>query len=307
MEQPRKTPSRRQTRRTSAGNVELAGTPSVTMDTPASSGSGVAASSAHAATDDGAAKPAKLSDQMGGFAKGLAVIEAYGRGKTSLTIAEVARASGLDRASARRCLLTLVNRGYAVTDGRYFELTPRVLRLGYAYLAAPLPRLIQPTLDALSDDLKESCSASVLDDTEIVYVARAARHRMIGVGLHPGSRLPAYCTSMGRVLLAALPPDDSRSILMRSDRQKITERTLTDIGHLVGELDRIRADGYSIIDQEVEIGSMSIAVPVRNIAGATVAAITVAVHATPATSVRLRTEILSRLLLAQRQLSEIIP
>jgi len=252
-------------------------------------------------------KPAKLSDQMGGFAKGLAVIEAYGRGKTSLTIAEVARASGLDRASARRCLLTLVNRGYAVTDGRYFELTPRVLRLGYAYLAAPLPRLIQPTLDALSDDLKESCSASILDDTEIVYVARAARHRMIGVGLHPGSRLPAYCTSMGRVLLAALPAEDSRSILMRSDRQKITERTLTDVGHLVGELDRIRADGYSIIDQEVEIGSMSIAVPIRNIAGTTVAAITVAVHATPAMSVRLRNEILSRLLLAQRQLAEILP
>ena len=257
--------------------------------------------------DEGAAKPAKLSDQMGGFAKGLAVIEAYGRGKTSLTIAEVARASGLDRASARRCLLTLVNRGYAVTDGRYFELTPRVLRLGYAYLAAPLPRLVQPTLDSLSDDLKESCSASVLDDTEIVYVARAARHRMIGVGLHPGSRLPAYCTSMGRVLLAGLAPDDSRAILMRSDRQKITERTLTDVGHLVGELDRIRADGYSIIDQEVEIGSMSLAVPVRNIAGATVAAITVAVHATPAMSVRLRTEILTRLLLAQKQLSEIIP
>lgn len=264
---------------------------------------------AHSPRDESGhpARPGKLSDQMGGFAKGLAVIEAYGRGRTSLTIAEVARASGLDRASARRCLLTLVNRGYAMTDGRYFELTPRVLRLGHAYLAAPLPTLIQPTLDALSDDLKESCSASVLDDTEIVYVARAARHRMIGVGLHPGSRLPAYCTSMGRVLLAALPPEHSREILMRSDRQKITERTLTDIGHLVGELDRIRADGYSIIDQEVEIGSMSIAVPIRNIAGATVAAITVAMHATPAMSVRIRTEILSRLLLAQRQLTQILP
>jgi IclR family pca regulon transcriptional regulator len=148
-----------------------------------------------------------------------------------------------------------VNRGYATTDGRYFELTPRVLRLGHAYLAASLPRLIQPTLDELSSDLRESCSASVLDGTEIVYIARAARHRLMGVGLHAGSRLPAYCTSMGRVLLAALPPNDSRAILMQSDRQPITERTLTDVGHLVGELARIRADGYSIVDQEVEIGS----------------------------------------------------
>jgi IclR family pca regulon transcriptional regulator len=251
--------------------------------------------------------PANVADQMGGFAKGLAVIEAYGRGRPSLTIAEVARLSGLDRASARRCLLTLVNRGYATTDGRYFELTPRVLRLGHAYLAASLPRLIQPTLDELSNDLRESCSASVLDGTEIVYIARAARHRLIGVGLHAGSRLPAYCTSMGRVLLAALPPNDSRAILMQSDRQPITERTLTDIGHLVGELARIRADGYSIVDQEVEIGSMSIAVPVRNISGHTVAAIVVAVHATPVMSVKLRTEILSRMLVAQSQLAEILP
>jgi IclR family pca regulon transcriptional regulator len=167
--------------------------------------------------------------------------------------------------------------------------------------------LIQPTLDELSNDLRESCSASVLDGTEIVYIARAARHRLIGVGLHAGSRLPAYCTSMGRILLAALPPNDSRAILMQSDRQPITERTLTDVGHLVGELARIRADGYSIVDQEVEIGSMSIAVPVRNISGHTIAAIVVAVHATPVMSVKLRTEILSRLLVAQSQLAEILP
>src|ERR1700723_3586161 len=146
-------------------------------------------------------RPVNAGDQLGGFAKGLAVIEAYGRGRSSLTIAEVAKLSGLDRASAPRCLLTLVNRGYATTDGRYFELTPRVLRLGYAYLAASLPTLIQPTLDSLASTLRESCSASVLDGTEIVYVARAARHRLIGVGLVSGSRRARYCTSMARVLL----------------------------------------------------------------------------------------------------------
>lgn len=253
------------------------------------------------------ARPTNSGDQMGGFGKGLAVIEAYGRGRSSLTIAEVAKLSGLDRASTRRCLLTLVNRGYATTDGRYFELTPRVLRLGYAYLAASLPTLIQPTLDELSSSLRESCSASVLDGTEIVYIARAARHRLIGFGLHPGSRLPAYCTSMGRVLLAALPPDDSRAILEQSDRQPLTERTLTDVGHLVGELARIRADGYSIVDQEIEIGSMSISIPVHNISGRTIAAVVVAAHTTPAMSVRFRTEILSELLIAQKRLAEILP
>lgn len=254
-----------------------------------------------------AARPPSSADQMGGFAKGLAVIEAYGRGRPFLTIAEVAKLSGLDRASARRCLLTLVTRGYATTDGRYFTLTPRVLRLGYAYLAAPLPTLIQPTLDELSGNLRESCSASVLDGTEIVYIARAARHRLIGVGLHAGSRLPAYCTSMGRVLLAALPTEDSRALLMQSDRQPLTERTLIDVGHLVGELARVRADGYSIVDQEIEIGSMSIAVPVRNMGGRTVAAMVVAVHATPAMTTRLRGDVLSALLAAQNQLAQILP
>jgi IclR family transcriptional regulator, pca regulon regulatory protein len=253
-----------------------------------------------------AARPAS-SDQMGGFGKGLSVIEAYSGGRSSLTIAEVAKLTGLDRASARRCLLTLVNRGYATTDGRYFELTPRVLRLGYTYLSASLPRLIQPTLDQLSESLRESCSASVLDGTEIVYIARAARHRLVGVGLHAGSRLPAYCTAMGRVLLADLPPDDARAILLQSDRQQLTERTLVDVGHLVGELARVRADGYSIVDQEIEIGSASIAVPVRNILGRTVGAMLVAVHATSNTGQRLRTEILSALLEAQKELAAILP
>jgi IclR family pca regulon transcriptional regulator len=166
---------------------------------------------------------------MGGFAKGLAVIEAYGRGRSSLTIAEVARLAALDRASARRCLLTLVNAGYATTDGRYFELTPRILRLGYSYLAASLPRLIQPSLSQLADKLRESCSAAVLDGSEIVYIARAAQHRLMGVGLHPGSRLPAYCTWMGRVLLASLLPEQAQQILQSSDRKKMTARTLTTI------------------------------------------------------------------------------
>lgn len=253
------------------------------------------------------ARPVASGDVMGGFAKGLAVIEAYGRKRESLTIAEVARLSGLDRASARRCLLTLVKGGYAKTDGRYFELTPRILRLGHSYLAASLPRLVQPTLDRLADALRESCSASVLDGHEIVYIARAAQHRMIGVGLHRGSRLPAYCTSMGRVLLAAAPPEQARALLLESDRKAITARTITDVDALMAELDKVRREGYSVIDQELEIGSISISVPIRNILGQTVAAFVVALHATPANSSRLRTEVLAGLLDAQRELAEILP
>jgi IclR family pca regulon transcriptional regulator len=246
-------------------------------------------------------------DRMGGFAKGLAVIEAFGQGKNSLTIAEVARLSNLDRASTRRCLLTLVEAGYAATDGRYFELTPRILRLGHSYLAASLPRLIQPTLDMLADDIKESCSAAVLDGAEVVYIARAAHHRIVGPGLHPGSRLPAFCSSLGRVLLAALPLDQAQAILEQSERPSITHLTLTEVPRIMAEVARARGQGYAIIDQEMEIGSRSIAVPVTNFRGQTVAAITVGVHAVRAETERLKLDILPRLLNAKSQLAAILP
>ncbi|HEY8353115.1 MAG TPA: helix-turn-helix domain-containing protein, partial [Sphingomonadales bacterium] len=166
-----------------------------------------------AGPDNGAPIKLRDVDRMGGFAKGLAVIEAFGEGRPARTIAEIARVSGLDRASARRCLLTLVEAGYATKDGTYFQLTPRILRLAQAYLSTSLPRLIQPYLDQVADQLQESCSAAVLDGTEIIYIARAVHHRIMAAALHPGSRLPAYCTTMGRVLLASLPPEQARAIL----------------------------------------------------------------------------------------------
>lgn len=247
------------------------------------------------------------TDQMGGFAKGLAVIEAFGEGRSSLTIADVARIAGLDRATARRCLLTLVKAGYATSDGRQFELTPRILRLGHTFLAASLPRLIQSTLDQLADSVQESCSASVLDGREVVYIARAAKHRLMGVGLHPGSRLPAYCTSMGRVLLAALPPDHSRKLLLSTERPALTNHTVTDVDELMKELAKVRAQGYSLIDQEVEIGSRSIAVPVQNIAGRTVAAINIGAHVTRATMERIMDDYLPNLFKAQDSLHKMLP
>lgn len=219
-------------------------------------------------------------DMMGGLAKGLAVIESFTADQPRQSIAEVAATSGLDRATARRCLLTLAELGYADYDGKFFTLTPRVLRLGTACLATmPLPRLVQPTLDRLSEALNESASVSILDGAEIVYVARAARQRVMSIGLSPGSRLPAYCTSMGRVLLAALPEDQARAVLGDGPLPARTARTLTDPAAIMARLAQIRERGFELIDQEVEIGLRSIAVPLMNARGQVVAALNVGVAA----------------------------
>lgn len=213
-------------------------------------------------------------DTMGGLAKGLAVIETFTADLPRQSIAEVAAASGLDRATARRCLLTLAHLGYADYDGKFFTLTPRVLRLGTACLATmPLPQMVQPLLDRLSETLGESSSVSILDGDEIVYVARAAQRKVMSIALMPGSRLPAFCTSMGRVLLAALPEDEARRRLTARPLVARTARTVTDPGALMAILSEVRAEGHAVIDQEVELGLRSIAVPVLNVRGATVAAL----------------------------------
>ncbi|MFE3836407.1 IclR family transcriptional regulator domain-containing protein [Pseudogemmobacter sonorensis] len=217
-------------------------------------------------------------DIMGGLAKGLAVIETFTAGRARQSIAQVALHSGLDRATARRCLLTLARDGYADWDGKFFTLTPRVLRLGTACLATmPLPRIVQPLLDRLSAQIGESSSVSILDGAEIVYVARAAERKVISIALMPGSRLPAYCTSMGRVMLAALPQTEARARLGPGPLPALTSRTMTDPEAILAELARIRAQGHAQVDQEVEDGLRSIAVPVTNSHGHTVAALNVGV------------------------------
>ncbi|MDZ7907708.1 MAG: IclR family transcriptional regulator C-terminal domain-containing protein [Gemmobacter sp.] len=213
-------------------------------------------------------------DIMGGLAKGLAVIETFTADQPRQSIAEVAAASGLDRATARRCLLTLAHHGYADWDGKFFTLTPRVLRLGTACLATmPLPQIVQPLLDRLSDEIGESSSVSILDGAEIVYIARAAQRKVMSISLMPGSRLPAFCTSMGRVLLAALPEAGAEAILRAAPMAARTPHTLTEAAAVLRELARIRAQGYAVNDQEVEIGLRSIAVPLVNARGRVVAAI----------------------------------
>jgi len=202
-------------------------------------------------------------DTMGGLAKGLSVIETFTADHPRQSIAEVATASGLDRATARRCLLTLAHLGYADYDGKFFTLTPRVLRLGTACLATmPLPQMVQPWLDKLSEALGESASVSILDGDDIVYVARSAQRKVMSIALMPGSRLPAFCTSMGRVLLAALPEAEAETRLHAHPLPARTPLTLTDPAQVLGRIAETRDQGFAIIDQEVELGLRSIAVPI---------------------------------------------
>ena len=222
-------------------------------------------------------------DFMASFARGLTVIRAFTGGTGRRTIGAVAQSTGLSRAAVRRCLYTLQQLGYAHLDERRgYRLRPKILSLGYAYLSSsPLPLAAKPVLDHASATLHESCSVAVLDGDEVVYVARsAATRRLMSIDLGVGSRLPAYCTSMGRVLLASLSPDELESRLRSAALVAYTDRTVTGVDALRARVTEVARDGHSVVDQELEIGLRSLAVPVRDLAGNVVAALNVSTHAT---------------------------
>ncbi|MGL4974393.1 MAG: IclR family transcriptional regulator domain-containing protein, partial [Bosea sp. (in: a-proteobacteria)] len=199
-------------------------------------------------------------DLMAGLEKGLAVIACFDGAHQQLTIAEVSAMTGLSRAAARRCLLTLTASHYATYDGKFFRLTARVLRLGYAYLASsPLPQILQPFLEQLSEETHESASASILEGHEIIYIARSAQKRIMSVGLSIGARLPAYCTSMGRMLLSALPAEEARQRVLAARPVPLTGHTLTETGAVMARVHQAAAQGWALVDQELEIGLISIA------------------------------------------------
>lgn len=249
----------------------------------------------------------KERDIMGGLAKGLKVIEAFTAEHPRLSISEAADISGYDRATTRRCLLTLAELGYCAYDGKYFTVTPRVLRLGTGCLASmPLPRIVQPWLDRLSEEIGQSTSVSILDDAEIVYVARASQRRVMSIALMPGSRLPAYCTSMGRVLLAALPSERALELISAEPLVQRTARTQTDVGELQRILQDVKAAGYAAIDQEVEIGLRSIAVPLVGARGQTLAALNVGLAATEEPMQTMVSRYLPALLRIKAELSGIL-
>jgi len=210
------------------------------------------------------------------LARGLEVIVAFDDEHPAMTLSQVAARTGYSRATARRFVHTLVELGYMRTDGKIFSLTPQVLRLGTAYLSGlGLPQIAQPHLERLSAQLGESTSAAVLDGTDIVYIARVATRRIMSVGIAVGTRFPAYATSMGRVLLAALDADDLEAYLSAADLRPITPRTIHEPAALRRELDRVRVQGWALVDQELERGLTSMAVPIRDGGGSTVAALNV--------------------------------
>lgn len=247
------------------------------------------------------------TDFIASLAKGLTVIEAFRAERPRLSISDVAEATGLDRATARRCLLTLHSLGYAEYDGKFFTLTPRILRLGMGALAAmPLAQRVQPWLDQLSEQIGQSSSVAILDGTEIVYLARAAQRRVMSIGLMPGSRLPAHCTSLGRVLLAALPETEARKLIEQSDLTPRTAFSLTDPDEIMARIREARETGHAVIDQEVETGLRSIAVPLYTASGKVVAALNTGVAAVQASPRELETLYLPALLKIQDGLRRVL-
>jgi IclR family pca regulon transcriptional regulator len=219
-----------------------------------------------------------VSDHVRSLERGLAVLRAFDGDAPVQTLSDVARRAGLTRAAARRFLLTLADLGYVRVDGRLFSLTPKVLELGYAYLSAlTLPQVAGPHLEALSARVHESASMSVLDGADVVYVARVATSRLMTAAITIGTRLPAYATAMGRVLLAARPPAE-RARLLPAPAAALTDRTVTDAATLTRTLDEVAAAGWALVDEELELGVRSIAVPVRDAGGTVVAAANVAVR-----------------------------
>jgi IclR family transcriptional regulator, pca regulon regulatory protein len=235
----------------------------------------------------------KSADFVQSLERRLLVIRAFDAEHRELGLSEVARIAGLTRAAARRFLLTLVKLGYMnFSDGR-FSLSPRVLELGYAYLSSlTLPEVAQPHMETLVASINESSSISVLDDLEIVYVARVPTRRIMSITLSVGTRLPAYATSMGRVLLAALPGPELESRLARIQVRPLSARTIGDIAALREVLERVGRQGWATVDQELEEGLRSLAVPIHDASGSVIAALNVSVHATRGSMATLRRDFL---------------
>ncbi|HKX40580.1 MAG TPA: IclR family transcriptional regulator C-terminal domain-containing protein [Burkholderiaceae bacterium] len=217
---------------------------------------------------------------MTSLERGLQVIRAFSEHRHHLTISQVAQTTGLSRAAVRRCLYTLHKLGYVGEDDKRFSLKPLVLTLGQAFLSStPLAVVAQPYLDQVSETLRESSSVAVLDGDDIVYICRSAETRIMSINLLVGTRLPAYCTSMGQVLLAQLPPDALEAYLARVALVARTDRTVTSATKLRKLLKAVRDAGHALLDQELEVGLRSIAVPVRDARGSVVAAMNVSTHA----------------------------
>lgn len=240
--------------------------------------------------------PARNSEFVQSLARGLAVLESFQGDHLRMTLTEVAEATGLHRGTTRRLLLTLVALGYVHSEGRYFTPTARVMDLGYSYLSRH--RMWEPVRPVLADLVartRETSSIAVLDGHEVMYALRVHTDRIMSIRLDVGARLPAFATSTGRVLLAGLPDNDLDVYLDAVDRPAFTPQTVTDADALRAVLAGIREQGWALVDQEMELGVRSLAVPLRNPSGRTVASVNVAAHAGRISGEQMLTEILDPL------------
>ncbi len=245
---------------------------------------------------------------MTSLARGLAVVKAFSDQRRAMTIAQISHKTGIPRAAVRRCLYTLKQLGYADSEANNFFLKPKILTLGYSYLSStPLTVSAQPCLNQLSRTLNESCSLAVLEDNEVLYISRSQTSRVLSVALNAGSRLPAYCTSLGRVLLAGLPDALLDQYLSKAKLVAYTDRTVVNEGRLREIIAETRQRGFAIVEEELEIGLRSIAVPVRGASGATVAALNIGAQATRVSRSQLEQTFLPALLTAAAELSVLLP
>jgi IclR family pca regulon transcriptional regulator len=245
---------------------------------------------------------------MTSLARGLAVVRAFSDQRRSLTIAQISHRTGIPRAAVRRCLYTLKQLGYAESDANNFTLKPKILTLGYSYLSStPLTVSAQPCLNSISRLLNESCSLAVIDDNEVLYVSRSATSRIMSVALNTGSRLPAYCTSLGRVILAHMSEDALDAYFAKVKLKAFTERTVVSAKRLKEILDEVRRAGYVVVEEELEVGLRSIAVPVRGASGNVLAALNIGAQATRVTKKQMVEEFLPVLLRGAQELSVLLP
>ena len=225
------------------------------------------------------ADPTDGPDFVTALARGLTVIRAFGPERPHMTLADIAKRVSLPRATVRRSLITLETLGYVESDGRNFSLSPKVLALGNSYLtSSPFPRTIQPMLERLAEKIGESCWAAILDDEDVLLVAGAKSNRLLSAGLRVGSRLPAYCSALGRALLAGHSDQDVEICLSSIIPRMHTSRTTIDPAAIRRSIADARTNGYAIADGEVELGLCSLAVPLTDIRGNTVAAINTTAH-----------------------------
>lgn len=246
-------------------------------------------------------------DFVASLEKGLAVIEAFDAHRPRLTLSDVAKLTGITRAAARRYLKTLTRLNYADFDGRYFSLSPRILRLGYAYLASSsLSARVQPFLEKISEQTGESSSAAILDGDDIVYIARSATQRIMSVSLGVGTRLPAYCTSLGRAILAYQPEDVLDAYFKRVRLEPRTPKTVTKKQELRAVLEAVRSDGCAIINEELELGLRSIAAPLFQANGTVRVALNISTQAARVAAADMKPRFLPPLLEATEILRRIL-